>query len=237
MKNTNLFIGLPVYGGYHPHFVHSLIPLLLSPPCSVRVGPCIGDSLVARARNKIVADFLETDSTHLLFLDTDLIFRPEAIARLLSHNVPIVGGLYPKKQKSLAWVCNMLPESAPDSRGLQRVKYIGTGCLMIRRDVIKTMIAAMPEIAYTTDSGQKQRTEHDIFPCAPMFDKEHGQMRYHSEDWGFCRRALDLGYHVLADTCVALKHVGDCIYPIDDPFELRSWDMPDAPDFDTTGKP
>ena len=228
----NVFIGLPVYGGYHPHFVHSLIPLLMEPPCSLKIGPCVGDSLVARARNKIVADFLATDCTHLLFLDTDLIFSVQAIARLLSHDVAIVGGLYPKKQKELAWVCNMLPESEPDARGLQRVKYIGTGAMLIRRDVIELMIRCHPEIAYETDRGQQQRIEHDIFPCAPMFDPEHGNTRYHSEDWGFCRRALNLGIDVHADTCVVMKHVGDCIYPLGDPFELRSWDMPDAPAFD-----
>lgn len=228
-QRKNVFIGLPVYGGYNPHFVHSLIPLLMGPPCSLKVGPCVGDSLVARARNKIVADFLATDCTHLLFLDTDLIFSVEAIARLLSHDVAIVGGLYPKKQKELAWVCNMLPESKPDARGLQRVKYIGTGAMLIRRDVIETMILRHPEIAYHTDRGQAQRIEHDVFACGPMFDAEHGTVRYHSEDWGFCRRALNLGIDVHADTCVVMKHVGDCIYPLDDPFEPADFDSSPAP--------
>ena len=220
-----VFIGLPVYGGYNAHFIHSLIPLLLAPPCSVTVGPCIGDSLVARARNKLAADFLESDCTHILFLDTDLIFSVQAITRLLSHDVAIVGGLYPKKQAKLEWVCNMLPQSEPEKSGLQRVKYIGTGALLISRIVLETMVRDYgPTIQYQTDRGQQPRTEHDFFPCAPMMDIEHGQVRYHSEDWGFCRRALDIGFTIFADTCVVLKHVGDCIYPLTDPFEPAHFD-------------
>lgn len=213
-----LFVGLPVYGGYHPLFINGLLRLQMEPPCSLIIRPCIGDSLVARARNKLAADFLETDATHLLFLDTDLIFSPEQIARLLSHDVPIVAGLYPKKQPQLAWVLNILPGEEPRANGLQKVKYVGTGCLMIEREVLIHMIEEFPEIAYVTDAGQTQRNEHDFFPTGPMFDPEQKTTRYHSEDWGFCRRALDLGYDVWADTRVVCKHVGDCIYPLADPF-------------------
>lgn len=213
-----LFLALPVYGGYDPLFINSLLRLQAEPPCSLIVRPCIGDSLVARARNKLAAEFMETDATHMLFIDTDLVFLPEHVGRLIGHDVPIVAGLYPKKQPSLAWVVNTLPSEEPDELGLQKVKYIGTGFLMIRRDVIERMIAEVPGIAYTTDAGQVKRTEHDLFPAGPMFDPEQGTTRYHSEDWGFCRRALDLGYDVLADTRVALKHVGSCVYPLQDPF-------------------
>ena len=212
-----LFLALPVYGGYDPYFINSLLHLQMEPPCSLIIRPCIGDSLVARARNKLAAEFLESDATHLLFLDTDLIFTPDHIKRLLSHDEPIVAGLYPKKQAELAWVLNTLPGEEPDARGLQKVKYIGTGCLMIKREVIVRMIAELP-IAYVTDAGQVQRTEWDLFPTGPMYDPEQKTTRYHSEDWGFCRRALDLGFDIYADTRVVCKHVGPCIYPLVDPF-------------------
>lgn len=213
-----LYIALPVYGGYHPLFIQSLLRLQMEPPCALALRPCVGDSLVARARNKLAADFLASDASHLLFLDTDLIFSPAHIERLISHDVDIVAGLYPKKQLNLSWVVNILHGEQPDERGLQRVKYIGTGCLLIARRVLETMRDRLA-ISYVTDIEQVQRTEHDFFPTGPMFDKESGLMRYHSEDWGFCRRALDLGFTVWADTRVALKHVGDCIYPVTSPFD------------------
>jgi hypothetical protein len=39
-------------------------------------------------------------------------------------------------------------------------------------------------------------------------------VRYLSEDWFFCERALRLGYEIFADTRVVLKHVGEAIYPL-----------------------
>ena len=161
-----LFVALPVYGGYHPFFVGPLMAMISDPPCSITVRQCAGDSLVARARNKLAAEFLASDCTHLLFLDTDLIFTVEQIARLCSHDVQIVAGLYPKKQPKLAWVANMLDEpTEPDERGLQRIKYAGTGCLMIRRDVLEAMQAAHPELAYEADDGDSHATRFDYFSC------------------------------------------------------------------------
>ena len=90
-------LGLPVYGGYHPHFIPGLLDLVRRPPCNLQICPMVGDSLVSRARNRIVARFLMSDCTHLLFLDTDLIFSPEHVERLISHGLPFLIGLYPKK--------------------------------------------------------------------------------------------------------------------------------------------
>ena len=227
-RAKKVFVALPVYGGFHPFFVGPLMQLQMEPPCSITIRQCPGDSLVARARNKLAAEFLQSDCTHLLFLDTDLIFTPEQIARLVSHDEPIVGGLYPKKQPKLEWVINMLDGTAtePDARGLQRVKYLGTGCLLIAREVFTRMIEAHPEIAYTPDR-QPGRTEWDFFSCG-VFAFADGSRRYLSEDWYFCQRALDLGYPVHADVHVVLKHVGDCVYPLEDPFTPV-----DAPALDT----
>jgi FkbM family methyltransferase len=215
---VKLWVALPVYGGYHPFFIAPLLNLVLSPPCNLTVRQCAGDSLVARARNKLAAEFLASDCTHLLFLDTDLIFTNEQIARLLSHDEMIVAGLYPKKQPTLAWVCNVLDEpTEPDERGLQRIKYAGTGCLMVKREVFERMIQAHPELAYEADDGDKHGTRFDFFSCGVHVGKD-GRRRYLSEDWWFCQRALDLGIPVHADVHVVLKHVGDCVYPLQNPF-------------------
>jgi len=217
-----LFVALPVYGSHHPFFVQSLMRLLMAPPCSLVVKDQPGDSLVARARNNLAAEFLKGDCTHLLFIDTDLIFSSEHVARLLEHHEPIVCGLYPKKQKTLAWVLNAdLDHPDPDERGLQRIRYAGTGFLMIAREVFERMISAHPEIAYRPDEVEPAQTRWDFFSCG-VFEYPDGARRYLSEDWYFCQRALDLGYKVFADTRVVLKHCGDCVYPIEDPFTVAA---------------
>lgn len=220
-EDIRLCLGLPVYGGYHPHFVPGLLQLLKEPPCHLRILPLVGDSLVARARNRIVANFLADEkSTHLLFLDTDLVFSAEHVARLISHDLPLVCGLYPKKQRNLKWVCNTREEfgTADPATGLQRVLYAGTGCMLIAREVFEKMAEAFPELRYDPDAGEPEHLRyHDFFRCGVHEEPATGRRRYLSEDWFFCQMAAELGYQIMVDTHVVLKHCGDCIYPIDDP--------------------
>jgi FkbM family methyltransferase len=215
-----VFLAVPVYGGVDPHFFCSMLNLVApqDPPrsYSMRVRTLIGDSLVSRARNALAAEFLRGDCSHLLFVDSDLVFSPEHVERLLSHEVPIVAGCYPKKQRKLAWVANLLdPPGEPDARGLHSVKYAGTGFLCIAREVFEAMMARWPEIEYDPDDGEAQGPYWDFFAVGPWTCPRTGRRRYLSEDWWFCQRALDLGYEVLMDTHVVLKHSGGMVYPVD----------------------
>lgn len=217
-----LFLALPVYGGYNAHFVTCLLNLVTHRSCDMMVRPCIGDSLIARARNRLCAEFLASDCTHMLQLDSDLIFSPEQIKNLVDHAArgnDIVAGLYPKKQRELGWVCNILDTAEPPSdNGLQRVKYAGTGCLLVSRAVLETMREKLPEIEYDPDEGDTGEVKWDFFATGVrLFEGSAGtpaRRRYLSEDWMFCQRALDLGFDVWMDTTVILKHVGECIYPL-----------------------
>jgi len=60
--------------------------------------PIFFESLVSRARNAAVAHFLEDkENTHILFIDSDIIFEPEDVFKLLQSNKEVVAGIYPKK--------------------------------------------------------------------------------------------------------------------------------------------
>lgn len=226
-----LFIALPVYGGCDPFFMRSLLELVQRPPCDIMVRLHVGDSLVSRARNILCAEFLASGATHLLFLDTDLIFSPKDIARLVNHakeGRQIVGGLYPKKQKELAWVCNLLDEpKEPLANGLQQVKYAGTGCLLISRQVFETMFTRIPELAYDPDEGDRPGVKWDFFGVG-VREFPDGTRRYLSEDWMFCQRAADLGWPIWMDTKVVLKHVGQMVYPLQSVEEFAEIDTPSS---------
>jgi FkbM family methyltransferase len=215
---VRLFLGLPVYTGYNPYFINCLLALIHQPPCDLTVVPAIGQSLISRCRNKLAAEFVKSDCTHLLFLDTDLLFDVPGIARLIRHGEPIVAGLYPKRQPKLEWVCNIIPGQVKDNRGLHRVKYAGTGCLLIERCVFERMIQSHPEIEYDPDQGDPREKVWDFFTVGVKHDFLHDQRRYLSEDWYFCDRAINLGIPIYADCHVVLKHVGECIYPLENPF-------------------
>lgn len=213
--DVKLMVGLPVYGGYNAHFVPCLMQLVLNPPCHLKVVHNAGDSLVSRARNRIAAQFLASDATHLLFIDTDLIFSPEHVERLVSHGRPLIAGLYPKKQEELSWVCNTRPEfGAADEQGIQRILYAGTGFLCIAREVFEAIIRLHPELAYSADDGEQEGTYYDFFKTGVYVDPVEHKRRYLSEDWYFCQLALDSGFPCFADTHVVLKHVGEAVYPL-----------------------
>jgi FkbM family methyltransferase len=227
----HVYLSLPVYGGVDPWFHQSLMELVRTKdrPYGLTIRHHVGDSLVSRARNRLVAQFLKSEATHLLFIDTDLIFSPEHVARIVSHGEPIVAGLYPKKQRTLGWVCNLLdPSPEADERGLQPVKYAGTGFLCIAREVFEDLIEAYPEIRYDPDEGDGEvGSLWDFFKVGVWECPETGYRRYLSEDWWFCQLARDQGWEVLMDTQIICKHVGQFIYPFDS-LETFATPVPEA---------
>jgi hypothetical protein len=216
MSANKIFLALPIYGAVPAQFMQCMIRLsqAAKPPCQIKIRQLNGDSLVARARNTLTADFLASDCSHLMFVDSDLVFNVDQIGRLLKRDVPLIGGLYPKKQEGdLRWVMNAL-EGEPEEvgQGLVQVKYIGTGFMLISRSVFEKMITFFGDrIQYKEDSTG--RIEHDFWSTG-VYQFPDGTRRYLSEDWFFCQRWLDLGGAVWADTSVILQHIGQAVYPL-----------------------
>ena len=55
------------------------------------------ESLITRARNKSLNKFMNTDCSHLLFIDSDIEFQPEAVMDLLLFDKDVSCCVYPKK--------------------------------------------------------------------------------------------------------------------------------------------
>ena len=76
-----LLVATPCYGGVASEpFVQSLLRLVFAAPSlgfDVSVLTTSGESLVTRARNNIVGDFLAGDWDALLFIDADIEFQVE----------------------------------------------------------------------------------------------------------------------------------------------------------------
>lgn len=90
LRKKKLFIATPMYGGMcHATYVQSLIELvkfLSSYQIESNIYFSTNESLIPRARNACVNDFLKTDCTHLLFIDSDIGFSFKDIIFLL-HSV------------------------------------------------------------------------------------------------------------------------------------------------------
>lgn len=164
-----------------------------------------GCSLITKARNALVADFLASDATDLLFVDADVIFKAEDVMRLLalSGDKDITAGAYPRRAKDKKFFTDLYltdDGKLEFADGMLRVKRIGTGFMLIRRHVLETMRDKHPE--WKCHNNVLERDEHAIFD----FQLKDGE--YYGEDYTFCNRAEDEGFTVHLDTDINLPHVG-----------------------------
>jgi FkbM family methyltransferase len=212
-----LFVAVPIYQDVPGEFAVSMNMLTRARyDFPVMTQFLQGDSLVTRVRNNLTAMFLESDASDLLFLDCDLVFKPEHIASIMRHDEAIVAGFYArKKSDSLMWVANRFPdqtEMTPDARGLVHVRYAGTGFMRISRAVFENMIHEWGEqLWYKPDSGTREK-EYEFWKVGIY--RGDGFPRYLSEDWYFCQLANDLGYKVWLDCKVFARHIGRISYPL-----------------------
>ena len=212
-----VFLALPTYSNLmRKDFVLSLMESVVwgaIPGVEFSLGTVGGDG-VARARNNLTQAFLlTTDCDYIVYIDVDIVFTKDHLARLIGHlspERPIVGGLYAAKQLSHRWIMTGLQnEPADPATGLQRVKEVGTGFKGYHRSYFERVMAAFPEIKYLCDGAkQEHMIKWDFFSMGVV------NGRYLSEDYYADYRAERIGIPVYVDTTLQLKHQGEFQYPL-----------------------
>ena len=111
LQKQRLFVGTPMYGGQctglYTKSTNDLSMMASMHKIPLKYYFLFNESLIQRARNYIVDEFLRSDCTHLLFIDADIGFDPRDALALLALQVSdpekydIVCGPYPKK--TIAW--------------------------------------------------------------------------------------------------------------------------------------
>lgn len=102
-RNPDVVIMVPVFGAMcNVDFVTSLmntVSVLKSCGIQVNIEFCKNDSLIARARNNLVAKAMARSTcTHLFFVDSDIVWNPLDVLKLLLADKELIGGVYPKKK-------------------------------------------------------------------------------------------------------------------------------------------
>ena len=187
-----------------------------------------GDALITRARASLIGQFLDDPSaTHLLFVDADIGFEPEQVLRLVQCGADMCAAIYPIKRMDWDRIRSTIaaerpnpaaaalryvfevddPNAVTERAGFVRVRYAGTGFLMIRRDAIERMCARYPQLKYrrdhSVDGAVASENRFALFECMIAEDGT-----YLSEDFAFCKRWTDMGGEIWADLNSRLNHVG-----------------------------
>jgi hypothetical protein len=168
------------------------------------------ESLISRARNTLVAKFLNNpNSTHLMFIDADIGWEPWHLLVLLNRDVDVIGGLYPMKSLPVKWVVNGFngAETGPD--GLQEVSKTGTGFMLVKRHVFEKLNAHPAVKPFNNDIGLPKELDQHL---KTYYDTAVRENRYYSEDWTFCENWRDIGGKVWVDKRVLLKHTGTYVF-------------------------
>jgi hypothetical protein len=163
----------------------------------------VGNSLISDARNKLVAKFLASQHTDLLFIDSDLAWSAPDMLKLLAYDVPFVAGVYQRKSLTkLDFTVKFGPSITLDRHGLIEAERTGTGFMRLRRDCLAAMVAAHPHLKLK-DPG----TPPSDWLYA-LFDTSIANGQYLGEDFTFCDRWRAAGGKVLIDPQINFAHIG-----------------------------
>ena len=189
LSNVRLGIGIPlsfpmVPAGFFDSFVSG------KKPDWVYLRSSAGG--IETMRNNIVQQAMDSKCTHLIMMDTDQIYHPDTIPKMLSHRLPVVGCLVyrryppfdPLMLKGSIGRYQTIAEWEPES--LVEVDATGAGCLMFEMDVFRQM----------------------PFPWFKFSKSSEGDV---GEDIGFCSDLKRAGYKIFVDTSIPAGHLTQLI--------------------------
>ena len=228
MNEKYLFVATPMYGGMcHGSYAGSMFQLgtlCMNAGVSLQYAHLMNESLITRARDSLAHDFLMTECTHLMFVDSDIGFQAEDVLTMLAADRDIVCGLYPRKE--IDWINvaaaarrGVAPEELHQHTGalvvntlggpfedggdrLLEVVNAGTGFMLIKRAVLEGLVDKVAAYRHG------DMVLHQFFGTS--IDPETGVGL--SEDFHFCRLARDNGYQVWVAPDVALTHTGSYMF-------------------------
>lgn len=242
LRKNKIFVATPMYGGtctgQFAKGTSDLAKLSTEYGMTVDFFYLFNESLITRARNYLVDEFLRSDFTHLMFIDSDIGFNPnDVIALSVIANEPgkdIVCAPYPKKCISWEKIKRAVDKGFADKDPNQLEAYVGdyvfnptqnttqirldepvevleggTGFMMIPRETLVKYQQAYPHLMYRPDHV---RTEHfdGSREIMAFFDTviDPDTKRYLSEDYMFCQYAQNIGLKTWLCPWMNLNHTG-----------------------------
>ena len=192
ISNQSLAIGIPLSFPFIPSsFFYSFA--LMEKPEHLFIHADNGP--IHELRNNLVRDSLKLGASHIIMMDTDQVYHPNTIPRLLSHRLPVVGALVHRRYPPFDSL--MLKEKQIDGQyngydsidewedgALVEVDATGGGCLLFEMSVFKKL-------------------SYPWFRC----DKAPEGAPPIGEDIGLCQDLKAAGYKIFVDTSVPAGHL------------------------------
>jgi hypothetical protein len=222
--NKSIYVATPMYGGMATMgFINSFVNLqrmLSYNGISMEWGFIGNESLIPRARNALVKMFLGRSETHLLFIDSDIVFNPEDVLSMIDADVDVLAGVYPKKGINWIGIENAVKKNLPTESLPYHGNYVftelvnpenknvfdkpvevsqaGTGFMLINREVFNRLMKVTP--TYIDESGSL---------TYEFFSSQISRKGYLlSEDYYFCHKFISIGGKIHAAPWVPLGHTG-----------------------------
>ena len=216
LRKMNIFFATPCYGGMvTDQFFLSMFrtsQTFMQHGINFRITTLRNESLITRGRNILTAMFLESDCSHLMFIDADIEFQADDLLRMMAYDKPIMAAAYPKKALPIQYAINFKfvnqeKKQIRIENGAVEVLDASTGFFLVKRETIEKMMQEYPELHYRNDSNIDEKFNKY---CYSFFDTIHDpeDNRYLSEDYTFCRRWQKLGGEIWLDPNTKLNHVG-----------------------------
>ena len=227
---AKIFLATPMYGGNCTGvYVQSLIEMSgLFSAHNIRLSCAFmfNESLITRARNNLVSQFLETDNTHLLFIDADQQWRAQDLYYMVHADKDVIVGMCPKKEINWhtvreaairgeedlskftgSFVVNLLNGSSsmsvPQNQPFE-IAAGGTGIMLIKREVFEQMKDHVP--IFRNDMAHMPGGKPVYRFFTESIDPE--SQRLLSEDYHFCHKWRELGGKVWAAPWCKIGHFG-----------------------------
>ena len=161
---------------------------------------CYHSSIISMSRNRLVRIALAFDPvcTHILWIDSDMSFVPDALERLLAHDKDIVGAFYNQRMPPYGTVGHLLEPCDISKGGLHRADLMPHGLVLVKRSVYERLPAPWYSEGYD-----------------PALIKEEDPDGVIGEDAGFSRKAIAAGIEMWCDASLTFEtgHIGEIVVP------------------------
>jgi len=172
-------LGLPARGLVHCQTSHSLLrmvgrftQLFVASGQAELITVTVDGTLLPQMRNSIAEEAIRMECTHVLWVDSDMMFPADSLERLLRHDVPVVGCNYSQRKRPAKPTAARIDETGTrvwvygdgGHTGVEPVTFLGHGLCLVETAVYE----ALPKPWYMLGWSKERQTVigEDVFFCA-----------------------------------------------------------------------